>query len=242
MSGLLWFGFGFSVLFLFCVVLSVASPPGGQDDSDTITAVDEVYTKDAVDESRNETADRVASYQADQKVEPVYATRAARRLLRLLRMFFGFIFFLSGFPIIIMKYALLVEPVLGGAFCFCFLFVFHSVACRISGGARPRCVSILPQAWVIFSFPSLVFPCYCKTVPFSRSVPFSRYLCSIFFHFFCSSLFRFSFFFFSFNVSGLLACVCCACRIQYDGMTLHCLLPLLHYDVQSNISVYVVVL
>ena len=125
-SALVWFWF--SVLFLFCVVLSVASPPGGQDDSDTITAVDEVYTKDAVDESRNETADRVASYQADQKVEPVYATRAARRLLRLLRMFFGFIFFLSGFPIIIMKYALLVEPVLGGAFCFCFLFILLPVA------------------------------------------------------------------------------------------------------------------
>ena len=31
--------------------------------------------------------------------------------------------------------------------------------------------------------------------------------------------------------SGLLACVCCACRIQYYGMALHCLLPLLHYDV-----------
>ena len=27
--------------------------------------------------------------------------------------------------------------------------------------------------------------------------------------------------FFSFDVSGLLVCVCCACCIQYDGMALH---------------------
>ena len=32
----------------------------------------------------------------------------------------------------------------------------------------------------------------------------------------------------SFNESGFLACACCACRIQYDGMALHCLPPLLH--------------
>ena len=29
-------------------------------------------------------------------------------------------------------------------------------------------------------------------------------------------------------VSGLLACVCCASHIQYDGMVLNCLLPLQH--------------
>ena len=42
-----------------------------------------------------------------------------------------------------------------------------------------------------------------------------------------------SFLFVSFNVPGLLKCVCCARRIQYDGMALHCLPPLLHYDVVS---------
>ena len=51
------------------------------------------------------------------------------------------------------------------------------------------------------------------------------YLFSFFSSFFCFS------FLFSFNASGLLAgCVRCACHIQYGGMTLHCLLPLLHHD------------
>ena len=36
------------------------------------------------------------------------------------------------------------------------------------------------------------------------------------------------------DVSGLLACVCCARRIKYDGMALHCLL---HCDVPGSISV-----
>ena len=53
---------------------------------------------------------------------------------------------------------------------------------------------------------------------------------------FLFSVFRFLFFlclsFFLFQcVSGLPACVCHACRIQYDGMALHCLLLLQHYDV-----------
>ena len=42
---------------LYFWILSIASPEGH--DSDTITAVDEVHTKAAVDESRKETADRV---------------------------------------------------------------------------------------------------------------------------------------------------------------------------------------
>ena len=33
----------------------------------------------------------------------------------------------------------------------------------------------------------------------------------------------------AFEVSGLLTCVCCACRIQYDGMALHC--PLSFYSI-----------
>ena len=42
-----------------------------------------------------------------------------------------------------------------------------------------------------------------------------------------------SFIFLSFNASRLLACICCAYRIQYDGMTLHCLLSLLRYNAES---------
>ena len=38
------------------------------------------------------------------------------------------------------------------------------------------------------------------------------------------SFFSSSFFFFlSFNVSGLLACVCCVCRIQYDDGVVYCI-------------------
>ena len=39
-------------------------------------------------------------------------------------------------------------------------------------------------------------------------------------------------------VSGLLACVCCTCRIQYDGMALHCLLPFsfLYYTMYQVVS------
>lgn len=42
-----------------------------------------------------------------------------------------------------------------------------------------------------------------------------------------------SFVFLSFDVSGLLAYVCCACRTQCNGMALHCLLPSLYFDVVS---------
>ena len=49
-------------------------------------------------------------------------------------------------------------------------------------------------------------------------------MCCSFLFFSCSLFFSFL----SFNVSGIiLACTCCACHIQYDGMALHCLLPLL---------------
>ena len=44
------------------------------------------------------------------------------------------------------------------------------------------------------------------------------------------SFFVLRFCFFSFNLSGLQACVCCACLFQYDGMAEHRLPPLQHYD------------
>ena len=62
---------------------------------------------------------------------------------------------------------------------------------------------------------TLVFPWY--------EYCFSGYLCSFFPHFLLFFLSLPSVLFLSFNVSGLLACVCSAC-IQYDGMALHCLL------------------
>ena len=37
--------------------------------------------------------------------------------------------------------------------------------------------------------------------------------------------------FFSFNVSRLLACMWCVCRIQYVGMELYRRITLLHYDI-----------
>ena len=41
------------------------------------------------------------------------------------------------------------------------------------------------------------------------------------------------------GTAGLLTCICCACRIQYDDMALHCLLSLLRYDVVSGCRSFV---
>ena len=53
--------------------------------------------------------------------------------------------------------------------------------------------------------------------------------------------FPFSFlrFFLSFVFFALFQYIFCACRIQYDGMALHCLLPSLHYDVPGSTCVVV---
>ena len=66
---------------------------------------------------------------------------------------------------------------------------------------------------------------------------FIFFSCFVFLFLFPSFCFLFSL---SFNVSGLLVCVCCACRIQYDGMALHCVLPLLHYDALSLCRIFVI--
>ena len=123
--------------------------------------------------------------------------------------------------------------VLGGAFCFCvvlvlfifsFLFFFLMPVASPSGRhdlvAYPSCLRLK-----VFFFPSLVFVCY--------SYYFSGYSFSFFFSFFFSS------FFFVFRFFALLRCIFCACRIQYDGMALHCLLPFLHYDVPGSTCVVV---
>ena len=60
---------------------------------------------------------------------------------------------------------------------------------------------------------------------------FFLFFSPLFFLFCFFALFVFRFYFLSIHGSGLLACVCCARRIQFDDRALHCLLPLLHYDV-----------
>ena len=105
----------------------------------------------------------------------------------------GFVFFFSVF-LILMKDVLFFK-LLGGkpvlrAFCLCFVFC---VACRIpSGGARPRCVSILSQARGTLSS------------PLWSSVAFRITFRSICVHsvlFYCISSFQwFSFFVFRFSL------------------------------------------
>ena len=115
-----------------------------------------------------------------------------------------------------------------------------SLFLRLSIRSRACCNIILrPRLSFPFCF---FFCCTYSTTPASLFVAFFRV--SVFFSYVLSfSFFPVSFFlaFFSYvvfrfslipcEVSGLLTCVCCACCIQHDGMTLHCLLPLLHYDV-----------
>ena len=127
-----------------------------------------------------------------------------------------------------MKRVLLVlvggEPVLGDAFCVCWSYLFCT-ACRMASGRGTTSLRIhLATASGHLFLPLLVFPSY--------SYYFSGYWFPFFSFFFFLSFF-FAIRLLSLNVSGLLACVCCACRIQYDGMALHSLLPLLHYDVVS---------
>ena len=69
-------------------------------------------------------------------------------------------------------------------------------------------------------------------------VPLRVFFSSYFFFFFSSLFFLFFLFFLFLSFfplwSRLLACVCCACRIQCVGLALHCLLlPLQRYDVVS---------
>ena len=114
-----------------------------------------------------------------------------------------------------------------------FWFVRLSVfcfACRFSSGrARPSC---LPSSFFLVFLPLFGLPLLFVIVV-RVFVPLSIYT-----YFFLKRPFSpfFPFLFLSclsFYVSELLACVCCACRTQCDGMALHCLLPLRHYDVGS---------
>ena len=49
--------------------------------------------------------------------------------------------------------------------------------------------------------------------------------------FFACFPFSFELLFCSFGILSFISCVCCACRIQYNAMALHCLLCLLHNNV-----------
>ena len=92
------------------------------------------------------------------------------------------------------------------------LWLFFCMVCRIiSGAARSRRYPSQARGLIFFS---LVSPRYSYNF---------RGICLLYFPFF--PVFSFSFIFllwiFSlFNVSGLLTCVCCACRIQHEGMAL----------------------
>ena len=116
------------------------------------------------------------------------------------------------------------EPVFCGTFCFCCFL--HCLSHIFGGVTTSLGVSILPQARAILFLP--VFGLPLLFVLFFRGT----YMFSFFLFISLMSLIL-SFLFVSFNVPGLLKCVCCARRIQYDGMALHCLPPLLHYDVVS---------
>ena len=139
------------------------------------------------------------------------------------------------------KYAMLVsvrsEPILGA---FCFLHVFLFRLSHLRGGTTSLRIR-LPQArFVLLFLPlfALSFPLVFLGVRTLRGT----YLPFLFFSPFFSFLpcvFRLFLFFSSINVPGLLACVCCACRFQYGGMALYCILPWQHYDVPIKYSTYV---
>ena len=112
-------------------------------------------------------------------------------------------------------------------FCL-FVLLFYGIAFRISSGtARPRWVSPLPHARSspqVFFFPSPDFPC--------SSYEASEYLFRFFF-FFCSFCLSFCLSF-KFDVSELLTCVCCACRVQYDGISLYTIYCIAMYSYSSR--------
>ena len=113
--------------------------------------------------------------------------------------------------------------------CFC-VFFFLPVACPSCCSLRIYVASGLGYFVPLFGLPLL------SVIFFGRGVCSRVFLLSFVFSFFSFVLSFFCFFlneiiFVSFNVSGLLACVCCARRIQYDDMVLRCLIPLRHYDV-----------
>ena len=86
-----------------------------------------------------------------------------------------------------------------------------------------------------FFFPCLVFPCYCyATRIFFRGICYPLLLSLfLFLSLFFQLVFRF---FLLSNVSGLLlACACCACPIQHDGMAFA--LPTPFTAIRCSISV-----
>ena len=156
---------------------------------------------------------------------------------------FGFIRFLyfSVF-VLFMKHVLFV--LVGGAsvslmrFLFSFVlfvcFLLHTtspVASPGTGeGAYPSCLRLGLFCLPLFGLPLLYirnsFLGYLFRLNFLLFFPFFSF--SLFFHFFISI-------FPSISVSMYLGCrradVCCACRIQYDGIVvLRCILLLQHYD------------
>ena len=127
-----------------------------------------------------------------------------------------------------MKYVLLAvvggEPVLDGGYVFFGLFVLYCLS-HLRGGTTSLRIHISSARGIFVSLFGLPLP---------FAVFFGRFVFIFFFFSFLAFLWFFAFsFLLSFNVSGLLVCVCYVCLIQHHGMTLHCLLTLLRYDVGS---------
>ena len=130
---------------------------------------------------------------------------------------FFFFFFFLGYDL----------PLLGAHPC-CLgrgVFLFRSLGFRC-------CWRYVLRYSFVFATNIYVFLLFFKVFLFAFSVFLSLYWV----YFFC--------FFLSLDVSGLLARFCCACRIRYDGMALHCLYTLIFfsrlYNAQSSIYVIMV--
>ena len=147
-------------------------------------------TETPVDESRGETAYRVARYQTDY-VGRTCLCYSYHNLLRLPRRCFCWASVFLSFPFPLGR-ILFVQCVV--------VLVLFSFVCHISGGAR--------HLFFIF--------------------------CFVLFHYFDIFFVSLSLSFFSLSMHvGYYVAFVCMCRIQFDGMSLHCLLCLLHYSVAS---------
>ena len=106
----------------------------------------------------------------------------------------------------------------------CLRDLLHYLPHLLRGGTTLLCIRPAPMS-----------PCY-GFLPLWYSLAIRITFSGIFFPFLffailiSLSFLCLSFSFLSFIVHGFLACVCCVCRIQYDCITLHRLLPVQHYD------------
>ena len=93
---------------------------------------------------------------------------------------------------------------------------------------RFSCPSLSPVVVLCFLVLLFCFACHISGGARHLLVSFTSFKFFLLFH-----LFLVPFVFLSVNASGLLEFVCRTCHIQCDGMSLHCLLCLLHFNVVS---------